>query len=74
MEELFIELVLCLRGCCEFWEHSSDKSIKHPYSNKAGLPRWLVIKNPPANAGDIRDAGLTPGLERSPGRKGMETQ
>ena len=24
-------------------------------------------KNPPANAGDIRDAGSTPGLERSPG-------
>ena len=31
MEEQFIELVLCLRGCCEFWEHSSDKSIKNPY-------------------------------------------
>ena len=25
----------------------------------------LVLKNPPANAGDIRDAGLTPGLGRS---------
>jgi len=25
----------------------------------------LVIKNTPANAGDIRDAGLTPGLGRS---------
>ena len=24
-------------------------------------------KNPPANAGNIRDAGLTPGLGRSPG-------
>ena len=27
----------------------------------------LVVKNPPANAGDIRDAGLIPGSERSPG-------
>ena len=27
----------------------------------------LVIKNPPANAGDIRDSGSIPGLERSPG-------
>ena len=27
----------------------------------------LVVKNPPANAGDIRDAGLIPGLGRSPG-------
>ena len=27
----------------------------------------LVIKNSPANAGDIRDAGSIPGLGRSPG-------
>ena len=27
----------------------------------------LVVKNPPAKAGDIRDAGLIPGLDRSPG-------
>ena len=26
-----------------------------------------VVKNPPANAGDIRDKGLIPGLGRSPG-------
>ena len=26
----------------------------------------LVVKNLPANAGDIRDAGLIPGLGRSP--------
>ena len=26
----------------------------------------LVIKNPPANAGNIRDLGLIPGLGRSP--------
>ena len=50
------------------------KVLKHPYcNNKAGLPRWLVVKNPPANAGDIRDAGLIPGLERSPEYEGMET-
>ena len=29
-----------------------------------GFPGGLVVKNPPANAGD---AGLIPGLERSPG-------
>ena len=29
------------------------------------LPR--AIKNLPANAGDVRDMGLIPGLERSPG-------
>ena len=27
----------------------------------------LVVKNPPANAGDIRDLGSIPGLGRSPG-------
>ena len=27
----------------------------------------LVVENPPANAGDIRDMGLIPGLGRSPG-------
>ena len=26
------------------------------------------VKNLPANAGDTRDAGLIPGLERSPGK------
>ena len=28
----------------------------------------LVVKKTPTNVGDIRDAGLTPGLGRSPGR------
>ena len=27
----------------------------------------IVVKNPPANAGDIRDRGSIPGLGRSPG-------
>ena len=27
----------------------------------------LVVKNPPANAGDIRDTGSIPGPGRSPG-------
>ena len=27
----------------------------------------LVVKNPPANVGDIRDVGLIPGWGRSPG-------
>ena len=27
----------------------------------------LVVKNPPANAGDARDSGLISGLGRSPG-------
>ena len=27
----------------------------------------LVVQNPPANAGDIREGGSIPGSERSPG-------
>ena len=42
-------------------------------SNRSGLNKlWpsqvaLVVKNPPAKAGDIRDVSSVPGLERSPG-------
>ena len=32
-----------------------------------GIPGGLVIKNPPTNAGDTRDAVLIPGWRRSPG-------
>jgi len=32
-----------------------------------GFPSGAVVKNPPANAGDTRDVGWIPGLERSPG-------
>ena len=28
-----------------------------------------MVKDPPANAGDIRDAGSVPGLGRSPGER-----
>ena len=32
-----------------------------------GFPVALVVKNPPASAGDIRAVGSIPGLERSSG-------
>ena len=34
-----------------------------------GFPRVPVVKNPPANAGDIRDSGSILGPGRSPGGK-----
>ena len=38
------------------------------FSVKIRLPRChLVVKNPPANAGDTGDVGLIPRLRRSPG-------
>ena len=37
--------------------------------NTMGFPGGTVEKNPPASAGDVRDAGLTPGLGTSPGAR-----
>ena len=34
---------------------------------RVGSPLVLVVKNPPATAGDTRDAGSVPGPRRSPG-------
>ena len=34
----------------------------------------LVVKNPPANLGDIRDVGSIPGWGRSPGEQGNPLQ
>ena len=31
------------------------------------VQEMLVVKDPPANAGDLRDMGSIPGLGRSPG-------
>ena len=35
--------------------------------NARSFPGGTMVKNPPANAGDAGDAGLTPGSGRSPG-------
>jgi len=32
-----------------------------------GFPGATGVKNPPANAGDVKDGGLIPGLGRFPG-------
>ena len=46
-----------------FWSSSFNESY-------SGLPRWLVVKNLPANAADARDVGWIPGLGKSPGGNG----
>ena len=46
----------------------SSKSSESPGVSQVAL----VIKNPPANAGDVRDAGSIPGLGKSP-EEGMAT-
>ena len=57
-----------------FWQTkscSTQTPVKNGFSNPAsrtvGFPGGTVVKNPPANVGDTRDAGFIPGLERSPG-------
>ena len=50
------------------WTH---KALRLNFYNCKGTRRGpqveLVVKNPPANAGVIRDTGLIPGSGRSPG-------
>ena len=45
--------------------YSKDRSTSVSDSVSRGFV--LVVKDPPANAGDRRDAGLIPGLGRYPG-------
>jgi len=42
---------------------TTDAHYDYPW----GFPVALVVKNLPANAGDIRDSGLIPGSGGSPG-------
>ena len=44
-------------------EQSDSDTHTHTQSSHVAL----VVKNPPADAGDIRHLGSTPGLGRSPG-------
>ena len=48
-------------------------SLKTPRLLYWTFQEALVVKNTFANAGDTRDVGLIPGLERSPGRKWQPT-
>ena len=46
-------------------DEQANQEIQVPYVRTSQVV--LVVKNPPFNAGGIRDTGLTPGLGRSPG-------
>ena len=49
------------------WLLSDRSSPWAQASGAGGFPGGVVVKNPPANAGDARDVGLIPGSGRSPG-------
>ena len=44
-----------------------DLATKAPPGTPKASQAALVVKNLCANAGDVKDLGLIPGLERSPG-------
>ena len=50
---------------CDEWGLLSSCSVQTPHCS--GLPGSAVVKNVPANTGDVRDAGSIPGSGRSPG-------
>ena len=52
--------------CFYFLGYEPKSGIPGSCAN-SGLPCALMVKNPPANTGDIRDAGSFPGSGRSPG-------
>ena len=45
----------------------SDLAFSEGYNDSQASQVVLMVKNPPANAGDVREAGLIPGWGRSPG-------
>ena len=47
----------------DYVPHLHEEARKNERASQVAL----VLKNPPANAGDIRDAGSIPGSSRSPG-------
>ena len=44
----------------------SDLAFSEGYNDSQASQVVLMVKNPPANAGDVREAGLIPGWGRSP--------
>ena len=47
--------------------HRETEKISHKVGGDICFAGGAMVKNPPANAGDARDAGLTPRSGRSPG-------
>ena len=56
----------------QYWLLSSD-TVHGAYGERRASQVALVVKNPPASAGDIRDVGLIPGLGRARGRAWQPT-
>ena len=64
--ELYIALVKKLVQVYFAYRKPRMNFLTNPVLNWASQVA-LVVRSPPANAGDVRDAGLIPGSGRSPG-------
>ena len=69
--QVFLSFLLTIFGVLSSYCTNSGGRVIW-YSGLNRLNQWpsqvaLVVKKPPANAGDTRDAGLIPGLGRFPG-------
>ena len=51
-----------------FFQSGFQRHLNHSHAKIGALQVATVVKNPPTNAGNIRDEGLIPGSGRSPGR------
>ena len=49
------------------WGHKESDTTERRHFHFLSLQVALMVKNSPLKAGDIRDAGLIPGLGRCPG-------
>jgi len=51
----------------------TKRAHTHTHTHTHSQTGGAVVKNLPANAGDVRDLGSFPGLERSPGGEHCNT-
>ena len=63
----YVQRVRENRGQLDFWGKQVVKYFEELYQGIRASQLVLVVKNPPANPGDIREAGLIPESARSPG-------
>ena len=49
------------------WGRTESDTTEATWQQQQASQGVLVVKNPPARVGDVRDAGLIPVLGRSPG-------
>ena len=72
---LMLVVTVCFLFCDFFWTNLKNLffvmcghwSLFVSLNCQLAFQVALVVKNPPANAGDVRDLGLIPSLGRSPG-------